>query len=125
MKKAFYLLICFMFLATYCQAQLQSNDFRVAVFPLTFTDVPQEYRDQFPTKTELDSIIFDSSSHIQNYLDVISYDALNFTGDVFDYTTASYLPWSVGNSIKGIDEIVLLIVVAGTKVPFKLISSLF
>ncbi len=105
MKKLNYLFIVLMLCMFHSQAQIQNNSFKVAVFPVTFTDVPLEYRNQFPTQSEFKELLFGNNSKIQEYFDVISYNKLNFTGDVFDYTVANYKPWSPGASIKEASDI--------------------
>ncbi len=105
MKKLNYLLIVFLLCILHSNAQIQNNSFKVAVFPVTFTDVPLEFRNQFPTTSEFNELLFGNTSKIQEYFDVISYNKLNFTGDIFDYTVANYKPWTPGTTIKESSEI--------------------
>lgn len=79
--------------------QLKSPNIKIAIFPVTFTDVPTQFRNQFPTKEKINSIIFNSDSNFQQYFKFISYNTLQITGDVFDYTLVDKTVWTPGANL--------------------------
>ena len=63
------------------------DNWNIAVFPIDFTDIPQVYRDSFPTKESWSDIIFKGA--ISDWYNTTSHGTTTITGDVYDYTTSS------------------------------------
>ncbi|MCK5776473.1 MAG: hypothetical protein KAH25_09860, partial [Bacteroidales bacterium] len=63
------------------------DNWNIAVFPVDFNDIPSEYRNKFPSKTDWNRILFQED--ISVWYNDMSYGVTTITGDVFDYTTSS------------------------------------
>ncbi|MCK5815172.1 MAG: T9SS type A sorting domain-containing protein [Flavobacteriaceae bacterium] len=63
------------------------TEWKIAYFPIDFTDIPAVERAKFPTKTDWERILFQEDLSVW-YQDM-SFGTTTFTGTVFDYTTSS------------------------------------
>ena len=78
---------------------------RVAVFPITYADVPANYLDSFPDKTEIERLIFHDK--IQDYYKFISNDEFVLVGDVFEYTINPNTSWTSAGGLILSDQQIL------------------
>ena len=56
---------------------------KIAVIPIDFNDTPDEYKQMFPTKTEIKNLLIDQN--VVNFFDDSSYGIFKYDVDVFDY----------------------------------------
>ncbi|CAL2089651.1 conserved protein of unknown function precursor containing a T9SS type A C-terminal secretion signal [Tenacibaculum sp. 190524A02b] len=74
------------------KAYQKRTNYHIAVIPITYADVPLNFKEQFPTKNDWERIIFHSK--IQDTFRRLSNDNFTLTGDVFDYITSNSVYWN-------------------------------
>lgn len=57
---------------------------KIAVVLIEFPDTPQNYRDEFPTREQVDSML--TTDFMKDFMETISYGKFEYTVDVFDYS---------------------------------------
>ncbi|WP_242204919.1 zinc metalloprotease [Aestuariivivens insulae] len=84
--------------ATVRQKILKKN---LAILLLEYQDISAENRAKFPTKSEMEKIIFDKNSPLKKYFDDMSYGQFTYSGDIFGYTTIAVDGMKDGKAAEG------------------------